>query len=147
MPIIRTGFRETKAVRNSIEKAKKISLDKLKNDIRIAEIKEIEYKEDMGFVLVEYKYRVDYNLKEPEGKSLGYVDVTGEILYADKKEMIEELLKEWNDKRKIDREILSMFVGAAVNEAQIEAIVQAKKVNLPSPVPLPKLKAKTQKAA
>ena len=140
MPIIRTGFRESKASRKKFESGTKIKLGKLSNDIRIVDIKELEYKDKMGFVFIEYEYAIEYNLDEPKDDSWGNLHIVGEILYADTEEMIKNLIKDWQTDKKIDKDILALVVRNAMNEAQIEAIVQAKKVGLPSPVPMPKLK-------
>ena len=148
MPILRKGFRESKAVRNTFEAGTKLKFDKApKTELRVAEIKELEYKDDNGFALIEYEFKIDYMLEEPKGQSFGNISIIGEILYADKQDFIKNLVKEWKEDKKLDKGILGMIINIAMNDAQIEAIVQANKIGLPSPLPLPKLKAKSAKAA
>ena len=142
MPIVKTQLRESSAKRNNIEG--KLKLGKLKTDIAINDLREIKQGEDNAAkgAILEYKFKTEYSLEEPKGKSLGEISVVGELVLVEKKETIDALLKEWKKNKKLEGDVLSAFLNVAFENAQIEAIEQARKVGLPSPVPLLRLKNK-----
>lgn len=142
MPIVKTQFKESSAKRNNIEG--KLKLGKLKTDIAITDLREIKQEGTnaaKGLVL-EYKFKTDYALEEPKGKSLGEIAVVGELILVEKTETVDALLKEWKKNKKLEGNVLSAFINVAFENAQIEALEQSKKVGLPSPIPLLRLKNK-----
>ena len=141
MPIVRTSLRESKVIRNDIKG--KMKLGQLKSDIIIRDIVEISSeKGGRGAAVFVYEFKTEYNLAEPKGKKLGTIDVVGEVFYVDAEKVIKETIKEWKKGKKIKKDILQAILNVAFEEAQVEALYQSKKVMLPPPIPLPKLKPK-----
>ncbi|MCD6576302.1 MAG: hypothetical protein J7K73_04050 [Nanoarchaeota archaeon] len=124
------------AKRNNIDG--KIKLGKLKNNISITDIREIK-QENMGenkLILFEYAFSTDYTLEEPKDESLGEIKVVGELLFVEKKEKADEVLKEWKKSKKLKGTLLKLVLNIGFEEAQIEALALSRKVGLPPPVPL-----------
>ncbi len=141
MPIIRKKLRESSAKREVLE-VDRIKPGKFKNDISIADVKEIkqEIKTEQKGVVFEYEFKTDYALEEPQGKSLGNIKIIGEIFYVDASNVVDEILESWKKDKKLKPEMMKKVLDVAFKDAQIEALHQAEKVGLPSPVPLMRLK-------
>jgi hypothetical protein len=140
-------LRESSAKRNDITETK-IRLGQLKSDLSLSDVRKItlaKEKTDIGAAVFTYDYKVLYPLSEPKGQELGSIAVKGEIIFADNSKAIEDILKDWQKDKKIKPNIIQTVLNVALRDAQVEAIEQAKKVGLPSPVPLPKIKTKVGK--
>ena len=56
---------------------------------------------------------------------------------------VEEIKKSWDQSRKVPMDIMEQIVNAALHEGNIQAIKISEEINLPSPLPLPKVRAGT----
>jgi len=148
MPITRSQFRESSAVRHEIV-ADRVKMGTLKSDLRIIDVKPLAgvRSEENGAVLLVYQYTLDYGLEEPKNKSLGTITIKGELILIESSKNIDAIIKGWQKDKKLKAEFLTEALSYALRDAQIEAIEQAKKVSLPLPVPLPKIRQKPSKAA
>lgn len=149
MPVFKTQFKKSSAVRNEI-KGNDAKLGPLKNDISIMDVKELEApkgtKSERSAIIFEYKNTTLYTLEEPKNKNLGEIEIVGEIVFIEEDKVIKEILKKWKKDKKIDEKLLEFILNVAFEEAQIEALEQAKKVMLPPPIPLPRLRAQAPSA-
>jgi hypothetical protein len=141
MPIIKTQFREVSAIRNEIE-AKRVKLDARKTNISVVDVKEISQKtgEKQGLIFI-YEFTIEYPISEPKNLELGNVKIVGEIFYVDDAKVVENIIKEWKKDKKLSKEVITDILNVGMEEATIEAVYQTKKVGLPSPIPLPRLKS------
>jgi hypothetical protein len=145
MTIIRKQVRESTSVRNVLE-AEKIVLGQTKTDISITGITELKGgkeapKERSGLVF-EVTYKVDYELSQPKGKKLGNIVVVTELFFVDEIKVVKEILSEWKKDKKLSNNVIPSIIRVALEQSMIEAIEQSYKVGLPSPVPLPTVRAK-----
>ncbi|MDD5181743.1 MAG: hypothetical protein PHC66_01060 [Candidatus Nanoarchaeia archaeon] len=144
MPIVNITLRETKAVRNII-KADIIKPSARSNDIKIDDVRELKsFGRENNGVIIDFVYAVKYELKEPKDQNLGEILVKGEIVYVNTKDEISKVVDEWKKNKKLEPKLMVGILNAAMNKSQIEAIEQAAKVGLPSPIPLPSLKPEKQ---
>jgi hypothetical protein len=90
--------------------------------------------------IFDFKYSVSYDLKEPKDQKLAELVVKGEIFYVDSNDEIDKILTKWKKDKKLESDITSDILNAALNKGQVEAIEQAAKLGLPPPIPLPTLK-------
>ena len=141
MPIVNVMLRESKAVRNLI-KADVLKPGNRANDVKIEDVRELRRlgKENTALVF-EFLFTAKYDLKEPKDHSLGEISVKGEILYVNTKDEMKNIMDVWKKDKKLEPKIMGSILNAALAKSQVEAIEQAAKVGLPSPVPLPMLKA------
>jgi len=95
-------------------------------------------------LVIEYLYEVNYLLEKPKEQKLAELHITGEVVYDTEEKEAKKILHEWDKKRKIEPALLQMFMQAAINIAQIQAISIAKDMNLPCPIPLPKVVVKSE---
>ncbi|OYT32209.1 hypothetical protein DRJ22_01830 [Candidatus Woesearchaeota archaeon] len=83
-----------------------------------------------------FKFTASY---EPK---IASITLKGFLTWFDKKEKIEELAKTWSKDKKIDKEIMTEVLNTILGKCNIEALVLAREVNLPPPIPLPKVSIK-----
>lgn len=78
---------------------------------------------------------------EPE---VGKIELTGDLIYIDSKTRIKEIYSEWKEKKKVDQEVMTETLNVILNRCNIQALILARDINLPSPIPLPKVKVETK---
>ena len=71
---------------------------------------------------------------------LGKIEVEGQVLFVDEVAKVDEVNASWKKSKKIPVEIMEQIVNAALHKGNIQAIKVSEEVNLPSPLPLPKVK-------
>ena len=64
----------------------------------------------------------------------------GEVLYIANKKQAEEIMKGWKKDKSIPKEMMAPILNTALTKCNIQALFLSQQVNLPPPVPLPKLK-------
>jgi hypothetical protein len=142
MPVVGSNFKELNFKRNEFAQDKRLKLGQVKSDVRITNVSERKTNiPGVGESLVfEFEYVIDYMLEEPKNKKLGAVTITGNIHYVDDSSKIKKVLKDWKKSKKIEEEFLKPIIAAALDISQIEAIYLARKVMLPPPIPMPRVK-------
>jgi hypothetical protein len=83
----------------------------------------------------ESKYEPDY----------ATIHLEGDLLFMFPTEVADKILKEWKDSKKLNNEIVEPVMNAILSKSNIEALILSKEMNLPSPVPLPKVNVKAKK--
>lgn len=146
MPIIGSNLKEMHFKRFDL-KSQKVKLGRVKTDIKIRDISERDIKlpEIRKSVIFEFEFSVDYDLEKPAKKKLGEILIVGELVYVDSEDKQKKILADWKKRKKIDSELMRNIISSALDMSQLEAIYTARKVMLPSPVPLPKLKLSDKK--
>ena len=87
-----------------------------------------------------FSFHVDYN------PNFGKIHLEGYILYLAKPEEKKELLDLWKKDKKVKRELETYILKQALEKSTVQAILMAREINLPSPVPLtPKLIPREEK--
>ena len=142
MPIIGSNLNEFKLIRNEFPPKKKIKLGQVKSDIKVTDVQQqdVVIPGISKCLVFNFEFSVRYALEEPKNEELGNILVRGTILYVTELEKQNNLLKEWKRSKKVNSDVLKEIVGAALEISQIEALYFARKVLLPPPVPLPRIK-------
>ena len=76
--------------------------------------------------------------------NIGSVDIEGNVLYVEDEKKVKELLKTWKKDKKLNDEVMQNILGAILMKCNVEALLLSKEVNLPPPIPMPKLEIKPQ---
>ncbi len=69
----------------------------------------------------------------------------GDVTYFDRPETIEEIHKGWKKDKKVSPEIMSNVLNSILTKCNIEALLLSREVNLPPPIPMPKVKVNPPK--
>lgn len=113
----------------------------INNNVIILNIEEstfsVEKEQDVS-LKVTFQFDSTY---EPD---IGFIQLIGELIYVDEKEAINGILKEWNASKRISKEVMTEVLNVILNRCNIEALILARDINLPSPIPLPKVKVETK---
>lgn len=71
--------------------------------------------------------------------NLGEIQLEGNLLYIGEAKEMKEIAKNWEKDKRLSAEMMKQVISAVLNKCNIQALVMSKDVNLPPPVPLPKV--------
>lgn len=83
--------------------------------------------------------KVDFSFDVLYGSGMGKIGISGEVIYTDTKEIINEVFKAWTAEKKLNSLVNEQVFKFVYGKAAIKALELADSLNLPSPIPLPKL--------
>ncbi|HLC82085.1 MAG TPA: hypothetical protein VJH68_05510 [Candidatus Nanoarchaeia archaeon] len=70
---------------------------------------------------------------------LGRTEVEGQVLYVEEEKKVSKVLDEWQKGKRVPLDVMEEIVNAALHKGNIQAIKISDDLNLPSPLPLPKV--------
>lgn len=134
------GFNFTKI---SVEKKPKSALGKINisNNISITNVEEKELalgKAKQKAILFTFKFNSKY---EP---AIGEIELIGNITFVADPAKVAEISDSWKKDKKIPKEVMTAVINTALNKCNIQALILSRDINLPPPIPLPKIKTKTK---
>lgn len=130
--IVGFNFTKLSAEKNDVSKGK---ID-ISNNIRIKDIIEenLSLGKDKHNVL---KFNFEFTSKyEP---AIGSILFEGEILYLEDPKKIKELLSSWKKDKKLPKELTAGLLNAILTKCNVQALILSQEVNLPAPIPMPKV--------
>jgi hypothetical protein len=71
--------------------------------------------------------------------SIGQILFNGELLYMSEPSMQEEILKNWKKSKEIPKATMSEILNTILMRCNVQALVLSRDVNLPPPIPMPKV--------
>ncbi|MGM5484731.1 MAG: hypothetical protein ACQEP1_02555 [Nanobdellota archaeon] len=71
---------------------------------------------------------------------IGKIELEGNVVYMTSKDEAKSILDEWEKNQKVDKATTEKVLPSVLNKCNTEALLLSKEINLPSPIPLPKLK-------
>jgi hypothetical protein len=83
-----------------------------------------------------------YEFKAAYEPKIANMIFEGTVLYFDKPEKIEEINKGWKKDKKVPPEVMSGILNAILTRCNIEALLLSREVNLPPPIPMPRVNVK-----
>lgn len=133
MTIVKINLHKVNAERSLDAKGGQI---KINNNVSIKDVEDmpfaIEGKKGLKFT---FSFNCNY---EPE---VGKIEVEGQVLYVGDDKKVDEVKKGWKKDKHIPMDIMEQIVNAALHKGNIQAIKISEEVSLPSPLPLPKVRA------
>lgn len=73
---------------------------------------------------------------------LGSIELQGSVLVLVTKEEAEKVLDNWDKNKKMEQNFASVVLNAAMKRSSLQSIFISRELDLPSPIPLPSVKAK-----
>ena len=70
---------------------------------------------------------------------LGSIKITGDVLNMDSPAKAKEILDGWKKDKRLPKEIMTDVLNTILNKCNIQALILSEQVNLPPPIPLPKV--------
>lgn len=71
---------------------------------------------------------------------LGKILLGGEVLFLDEASKIKKIMDEWKKDKKVEKGLMASILNTVLVKCNIQALILSQEVNLPSPIPLPKVK-------
>ncbi len=107
----------------------------IKNNVTIKDVSESKMAVDqkMSALKFDFLFQADY---EPE---IGKIEIIGETMVVLDKKIGEEALKGWKKEKKIKGAFMSGLLNHILAKCNIEAVMLSRDLNLPAPIPLPKV--------
>lgn len=128
------GFNFTKINAEKTEVARgKISVN---NNVTLKEVVESDVsfgKQKQNAVSFKFEFTSQYD------PSIGLIKFEGDVLYIDEPKYIKEILASWKNEKKIKKELMAGIINVILTKCNIEAMILSQQINLPSPIPLPKV--------
>ena len=84
----------------------------------------------------DFEFKVNY---EPGVAEMLFL---GTVTYFDKAETIDAVIKSWKKDKKVPKEIMTPVLNSILAKCNIESLILSREVNLPPPMPMPKVDLK-----
>ncbi len=132
MPIV--GFGLTRIIAEKLD-AIKGKVD-IRNNVSVKDIKPSDIalgKDKNNAVKFVFEFTSHY---EP---AIGKILFEGEVLFMDESPKIKELLDSWKKEKKVTQEVMASVLNSILNKCNVQALILSQDINLPPPIPLPKV--------
>lgn len=70
---------------------------------------------------------------------IGDITLAGEVLYLMPEKQVKEVLKGWKKDKKVPKDLTAAVLNTVLQKCNIQALMLARDINLPPPIPLPKV--------
>jgi len=108
----------------------------INNNVSIKDVKEYSLmlgkSEQKGLRFV-FEFKSEY---EP---NMGSIVLNGDVMYLGPNEEVDKVMKEWKKNKKIDPDFSAPILNTVLTRSNIKALILSQDVNLPSPIPLPRI--------
>ena len=137
MTIVKINLHKLHAERNLENKGGQVNIN---NNVSIKDVEDLSFSAD-GKKGVKFTFAFNCAY-EP---ALGKIDVEGQVLYVNDEKVTDEIKANWEKEKRLPMNVMEEVVNAALHKGNIQAIKISEEVNLPSPLPLPRMRSAEQK--
>ena len=136
--IVGFGFTKLSAEKKEPSKGK---ID-INNNVSIKDVQEDSFslgKDSQQNVL---RFLFEFTSKyEP---NVGSILFEGELLYMEEPKKAKEILSNWKKDKKLPKEMMAGLLNTVLTKCNVQALILSQQVNLPPPIPLPKVQVQQQ---
>ena len=135
--IVGFGFTKLSAERNEAAKGK---ID-INNNVTIKNVEEADIsfgKNNQSVIKFLFEFTSKY---EP---NIGTILFEGELLYMEEPKKAKEILAGWKKDKKVPKELMAGLLNTILTKCNIQALILSQEINLPAPIPLPKVQMAQQ---
>jgi len=132
MTIVGFNFTKINVERKGLAKGK----INIKNNVGIKSVEEADLslgKSKQSGLRFVFEFTSKY---EPD---VGEIMITGDVLYLEDEKKVKSVLKDWKKDKKIPKELTATILNTVLQKCNIQALMLARDINLPPPIPLPKV--------
>jgi hypothetical protein len=86
-----------------------------------------------------FEFKVNY---EPK---IGQIILEGDVLDLEEEKMVTDTVAEWKKSKKIPQGMMRAVLNTILSRSNIQALILSREINLPSPIPLPRVNANIAK--
>ncbi len=111
----------------------------IKNNVAIKSVE----KSDLSFGASKQaavKFGFEFSSKyEPD---VGQILLAGEVLDVEDEKKTNDIIGQWKKDKKVPQDVMGNILNTVLARCNVEALILSRDVNLPSPIPLPKVSTK-----
>ena len=110
----------------------------INNNVRITEVSE------QSLALGKIKQaglKFDFEFSSSYNPGVGEIRFEGEIIDLEEESKAKEIIDKWKKDKKLDKDLMTLLINTVLNKCNIKALVMSQDINLPPPIPLPKVQA------
>ena len=114
----------------------------IKNNVTIKDIQEVDFSfgsEKQNALRVIFEFVSSY---EP---MIGNIELGGDLLLMENPKKSKDILSQWKKEKKVDKDVMALILNTTLSKCNIQALILSQQVNLPPPVPLPKVQIEGKK--
>ncbi len=127
------GINFTKLVADRLgETAGRIDIN---NNIRITNINEAKLVTAKGDKALE----IEFEFTSKYEPNLAQIIIVGKAVYVNKEKEAKEILKGWEKDKKVPEKYLEEILSGLLMRANVEAVLLSKEINIPPPIPMPRI--------
>lgn len=114
---------------------------KIGTNVRIEDLQStsLAFGNERSALRAVFSYTVSYD------PAIGSIRLEGDVLFMQEKKIIEAILKEWTEKKAMSKKLSAVLVNTIMQKCTIQSLIMARDINLPPPMPLPKVKSQVAK--
>ena len=90
--------------------------------------------------------KIDFAFNTKYEPDLGLIEMEGNVLYMADEKKTKEIIDNWKKTTRIPKDIMETVLNTVLQRCNVEALLMSRELNLPPPIPLPKVGAQTQVA-
>ena len=131
--IVGFGFTKLSAEKGEIAKGK---ID-INNNVSIKDVHEDSFSlgKDKQQNILRFVFEFTSNYEPNVGKIL----FEGDLLYMEEPKKAKEILNDWKKNKKLPKDLMGNLINTLLTKCNVQALILSQQVNLPSPIPLPKV--------
>lgn len=84
------------------------------------------------------KYSFEFVSKYEPG--IGEIKLNGDVLSIEDEKKVKELIASWKKDKKISADVMTVLLNTILSKCNIKALILSQEINLPPPIPMPKVK-------
>ena len=136
--IVGFGFTKLSAEKHDAAKGK---ID-INNNVSIKDIKEDDFS--FGKDKKQNVLRFIFEFTSKYEPNVGNILFEGELLYMEEPKKAKEILADWKKDKKVPKELMAGLLNTILTKCNVQALILSQQVNLPPPIPLPKVQVAEQ---
>ena len=115
----------------------------IKNNVTIKDIEEVDLpvgKDKQKAIKFLFEFTSEY---EPK---VGSIILSGDLMLMEETKKINAVLAEWKKEKKVAKDVMTPLLNTVLTRCNIQALILSQHVNLPPPIPLPKVEVDAKEA-
>jgi hypothetical protein len=109
----------------------------ISNNVKVESVEETK----LGAGEARQAYKVMFSFKTQYIPNFAVIELKGEVLILDSSEEVSKMMAQWNKEKKLDVNAARTILNNIMNRCALEVILLSRELGLPSPIPLPSIKA------
>ena len=133
MNILKITFNSINAERKGVPKGP-ISVS---NNINIDDVEQVKIglDETKSSIKVAFTYKTQYS------SDFAFLQIKGEVLIIEEAKEAKKMVDKWKKDKTLEAEAARKLLNNVMNKCSMETILLSRELGLPSPIPLPSIKA------